>query len=218
MSLRLKNISYQILEDAGRPLVFAGVSYFNHMLHKYFVGMGVNATIAKVEDIVTNNQQWFDDHQFICVSYNVRTKRFITGELEKFKPHYFSIIGSNNLFLDLPIGHGTYIEHHTIGMWENCSIGNHCSILSHNQLGHDIKLNDYCHVSGFSFLAFGEVGAGNCMALRTSFLGNEHQYISTAENCNFMTGSVITKDITESGTYYGNRRVSGETSVTMEVL
>ena len=214
----LTNINYDIVDGYNKPLVFVGVSYFNKMLHKYFADKGVTSAITMVEDIENNNQQWFDDHQFICVSSNVRTKRFITGKIAKYNPDYFSIIGSNNYFLNLPIGKGVYIEHNSMAMWDNCSIGNHCSILSPVQLGHDVRVNDYCHVSGFSFLAFCEVGEGNCMALRTSFLGNEFDHLSTAANCNFMTGSVITKNITEPGTYYGNRRVNGETSITMEVL
>lgn len=214
----LQNIKYEIVNDASKPLVFAGVSYFNQMLQKYFANRGFNSTISKVEEIENNSQQWFDDHQFICVSSNVQTKRFVTNRIANKNPHYFSILGSDSYFLNLPIGYGTYIEHNTTAMWENCSIGNHCSILSHNQIGHNAHIGDYCHISGFSFVAFAQVGEGNCMALRTSVLGNEHKHISTAKNCNFMTGSIITKDITESATYYGNRRVSGETSITMEVL
>lgn len=216
--VKLKNISYQILRDHNKPLAFVGNTYFNAMLHKYFSAQGKDSTLLSVENAQTMNQEWFDSHQFICVSSNVATKRMVVDGIAKFKPDYFSIVGSNNLFLNLPIGEGSYIEHNTTAMWEGCSVGNHCTILSYNQIAHDVTINDFCHISGYSFLSYCEIGRGNCMALRTNILGDLKQPISTADNCNFMINSVVTKDVTETGTYFGNRRVKDDTSLNYDIL
>jgi hypothetical protein len=46
----------------------------------------------------------------------------------------------------------------------------------------------------------------------------KNSIISTAPYCNFLTGSTVTKDILSSGTYFGNRRRSPETSLTYKFL
>ena len=215
---KLKNISYQIIEDIGRPTVFVGTTYFNKMLYKYFAEEKYNCSIASVEDIQNNSQDWFDNHQFICVSSNVATKKFITGAIADKNPHYISIIGSHNQFLNLEIGKGTFIEHYTMAMWEGCRVGNHCTILSYNQIAHDAVIEDYCHFSGYSFIGYATVGEGTCAALRTTIVGSLTKSISTAKNCNFMIGSTVTKDVDATGTYFGNKRVSDQTSVDYDML
>jgi UDP-3-O-[3-hydroxymyristoyl] glucosamine N-acyltransferase len=208
---------YNILFDQNKPLCFVGSTYYNKILHDYF-SKTHDCQLVRVEDIENNTQDWFDQHQFISVSSNPQTKYFITNKLASKNPHYFSIVGNNNQFNDLKIGNGTFIEFYNTAQWPNITVGNHCTIGSYIQLGHDTTINDYCQVGGYSFINFTALGEGNCVGIRSSMLGKPDHILSIVKHCNFMTGSMVTKDIDEPGKYFGNRRISDETSLVYSML
>lgn len=216
--LKLQDIKYEILRDAGRPLVFVGTTYFNKMLYKYFATAGHEVLLHRVEDIQNNSQEWFDCHQFICVSSNVATKKFVTGAIADKRPHYVSIVGGYNQFLNLSVGEGSYIEHYTMAMWEGCEVGNHCTILSYCQIAHDAVIKDYCHFSGYSFIGYATIGEGTCAGMRTTIVGSIEKPITTAEYCNYMINSVVTKNIETPGTYHGNKKFGESTSLNYDML
>ena len=214
----LKKIEYQIIDNKNLPLVFVGTTYYNQMLHTYFSTQGYESSLLSVEKIADNDQAWFDQHQFICVSSNVATKRFVTEAIAKKNPHYFSIVGGDNQFFNLTIGRGVFIEHNCVSMWTDTIIGNHVTIGSYVELGHSTQIGSYCHVSGYSFVVFANVGEGNCIATRTSILGSRESILTTATNCNFMVNSTVSKSIEETGTYYGNRRMNDNSSIVYDIL
>ena len=216
----MKNQHYTPFNYDNRPMVFVGDTYYNRMMYNslYDGEWGWNCQLVRVEDIENNSQQWFDDHQFLAASSNVATKRFLTGRIAKFKPKYFSVMGEGNKFDGAEIGDGVFIENYNTMICNNITVGNHVTIANYVLLGHNATVSDYCHISSYSFISFSNVGVGACIATRTSITGKENDFITTALDCNFMINSTVTKSIDSTGTYFGNRRVSDESSVSYDML
>lgn len=213
----LTNHQYSTLHDNGYPLVFVGNTVYNQMLYTYWnkIRPCFHLTVEEVEAYTSN---WVDRHQFICAVSNVAFKREVVERLSKFDPHYFSIVGSYNSFNNVSVGQGTYIQHYNDLAFGDSTIGNHCTLGSYLGFSHNVQVGDYCHISGYCFLNYTTLKDGVLLPVRTTVLGDPDRQIEIAENCNFMTGSTVTKSIEETGTYFGNRRVSSESSVTYKIL
>lgn len=189
------------------------------MLYNYFrhVRPCVQVTLEHAE---SQTQQWADQYQFLCAVSNVAFKQKVVSALDKFNPHYFTVIGANNVFDNINIGHGTYIQHNNVAICNNISIGNHCTICSFVTLSHYATISDYCHMSSYCFVNFATIGVGNVLALRSTVLGNgtTMNIVQTADHSNFMLGSTITKSCDVPGTYFGNRYLSDNTSLNYKIL
>ena len=101
--------------------------------------------------------------------------------------------------LDVEIGEGTVIMANSV-VNPSARIGKHCIINTGAIVEHDNILEDYVHLSPNVTLAgivkvgkSTHIGAGSCTK----------QVLNIASNCIIGAGSVIVKDITESGTYVG---------------
>lgn len=213
----LTNHQYSTLHDNGHPLVFVGNTVYNQMLYNYWNERRLCFHLT-LEEAEAQSQEWFNKHQLICAVSNVAFKRLVVDRLSKFNPHYFSIIGSHNSFNNVTIGHGTYIQHYNDLAFGNSIIGNHCTFGSYLAFSHNVKVGNFCHVSVYCFLNYTTLNDGVVLPVSTSILGDPDRQIEIAENCNFMIGSTVTKSIAETGTYFGNRRVSRESSVTYKIL
>jgi serine acetyltransferase len=213
----ITNHQYSLLHDNGHHLCFVGRTVYNKMLYNYWQDKKhcLHVTIEYAE---SQSQDWFDKHQFICAVSNVAFKRQVVERLSKFNPHYFSIVGSYNSFNNVNIGQGTYIQHYNDLAFGDGIIGDHCTLGSYLGFSHAVVVGDYCHISGYCFLNYTTLQKGVVLPVRTTILGDPDRQIEIAENCNFMTGSTVTKSITETGTYFGNRKVSAESSVTYKIL
>ena len=101
--------------------------------------------------------------------------------------------------LDVEIGEGTVIMANAV-VNPSARIGKHCIINTGAIVEHDNILEDYVHLSPNVTLAgivkvgkSTHIGAGSCTK----------QVLNIASDCIIGAGSVIVKDITESGTYVG---------------
>lgn len=215
--MKLTNHEYSTLHDNGLPLVFVGNTVYNHMLYNYWQDSRKCLHLT-VEEVEAHTQSWFDEHQFICAVSNVAFKRLVVKQLSGFNPHYFSIIGSYNSFNNVTIGQGTYIQHYNDFAFGDGVIGDHCTLGSYLGFSHDVRVGDFCHISGHCFLNYTTLHDGVVLPIRTTVLGDPDRKINIVENCNFMTGSTVTKSIAETGTYFGNRKISSESSVTYKIL
>jgi serine acetyltransferase len=213
----ITNHQYSIMHDNGNMLCFVGNTIYNEMLFNYWKKKRkcLHVTVEYAEE---QTQDWFNNHQFICAVSNVAFKRKVVDRLSKFNPHYFSIVGSYNSFNNVSIGQGTYIQHYNDLAFGDGVIGNHCTLGSYLGFSHAVIVGNFCHISGYCFLNYATLKDGVVLPVRTTVLGDPDRQIEIVENCNFMTGSTITKNITETGTYFGNRRVSSESSVTYKIL
>lgn len=101
--------------------------------------------------------------------------------------------------LDVEIGEGTVVMANAV-INSSAKIGKHCIINTGAIVEHDNVLEDYVHLSPNVVLSgivkvgkSTHIGAGSCTK----------QVLNITSDCVFGAGSVIVKDITESGTYAG---------------
>jgi NDP-sugar pyrophosphorylase family protein len=200
-----------------RTLCFVGTTAYNNMLYQYWKQHRPSIQID-LEQALQHDHAWFDQHQFICAVSNVRFKYFVVDQLKKFQPHYFSILGKGNMFSNTKIGNGTVIQNYNTAICNNINIGDHCTLGSYINLSHETSIGNYCHISAYSFMNYANINEGNLFAIRSTVIGKPGQTINIVPKCNFMLGSVVTKDIVVSGTYFGNRCTGTGTSVDYKLL
>lgn len=140
----------------------------------------------------------YRDCEFVIAIGNPYVREKISNELPvKWYTaiHPTAVISS----LDVEIGEGTVIMANAV-VNPSARIGKHCIINTGAIVEHDNILEDYVHLSPNVTLAgivkvgkSTHIGAGSCTK----------QVLNIASDCIIGAGSVIVKDITESGTYVG---------------
>ena len=149
---------------------------------------------------------------------NVGFKYFVIEQLKKFNLHYFSVLGVGNMFSQITIGNGTFIQNYNTAICDNINIGDHCTLGSYINLSHETNISNYCHISAYSFMNYCDIGEGNLFAIRSTVIGDPTSPINIVPKCNFMLGSIVTKDVPTAGTYFGNKLVGAGTSVDYKLL
>lgn len=157
---------------------------------KKIIGFPVLGKIADYDN--------YRDCEFVIAIGNPYIREKISNELPvKWYTaiHPTAVISS----LDVEIGEGTVIMANAV-VNPSARIGKHCIINTGAIVEHDNILEDYVHLSPNVTLAgivkvgkSTHIGAGSCTK----------QVINIASDCVIGAGSVIVKDITESGTYVG---------------
>ena len=157
---------------------------------KKIIGFPVLGKIADFDN--------YRDCEFVIAIGNPYIREKISNELPvKWYTaiHPTAVISS----LDVEIGEGTVIMANAV-VNPSARIGKHCIINTGAIVEHDNILEDYVHLSPNVTLAgivkvgkSTHIGAGSCTK----------QVLNIASDCIIGAGSVIVKDITESGTYVG---------------
>ena len=158
---------------------------------KKIIGFPVLGKIADYDN--------YKDCEFVIAIGNPYVREKISNELPvKWYTaiHPTAVISS----LDVEIGEGTVIMANAV-VNPSARIGKHCIINTGAIVEHDNILEDYVHLSPNVTLAgivkvgkSTHIGAGSCTK----------QVINIASDCIIGAGTVIVKDITESGTYVGS--------------
>lgn len=146
----------------------------------------------------TENYKNYADCEFVIAIGDSYIREKIANELPvKWYTaiHPTAVISS----LDVEIGEGTVVMANAV-INSSAKIGKHCIINTGAIVEHDNVLEDYVHLSPNVVLSgivkvgkSTHIGAGSCTK----------QVLNIASDCVFGAGSVIVKDITESGTYAG---------------
>lgn len=157
---------------------------------KKIIGFPVLGKIADFDN--------YRDCEFVIAIGNPYIREKISNELPvKWYTaiHPTAVISS----LDVEIGEGTVIMANAV-VNPSAKIGKHCIINTGAIVEHDNILEDYVHLSPNVTLAgivkvgkSTHIGAGSCTK----------QVLNIASDCIIGAGSVVVKDITESGTYVG---------------
>lgn len=157
---------------------------------KKIIGFPVLGKIADYDN--------YRDCEFVIAIGNPYIREKISNELPvKWYTaiHPTAVISS----LDVEIGEGTVIMANAV-VNPSARIGKHCIINTGAIVEHDNILEDFVHLSPNVTLAgivkvgkSTHIGAGSCTK----------QVLNIASDCIIGAGSVIVKDITESGTYVG---------------
>ena len=214
MMLENQPIKFKILNPSGKKLCFVGHSNITKSVFP-IIGQQHDCENISVEDLQSQNLDWFQERSFIIISSDVAFKMRTVDYLDSKNASYFSIINEfNNINVDVKVGDGTCIFSFNDIIMGPVTIGRHCVIGSHNIFSHGVTIGDFCHVGHRGFFSEASVGQGTVFGIGTSLLKN----IQIVDFCNFMTGSVITKNISIPGTYHGNRRLNPHTSLTKRIL
>lgn len=199
----------------------------NRGLTKCVIGLGsmarsiidilVDAEQVSVEYAMSQSPEWVSERQFLVGISNVKVKKQVVEYLAQSHAHYFSLIGKQNNILSYDkIGAGTFINYGN-ELLSNPQIGDHCIITAYCQLGHNVIIGDFCHVSAYSYINNSRLGTGNIVGLRSTIMGSS-SLTTTADYCNFIINTVVNKDVTTTGTYFGNRKLSDQSSLEHQIV
>jgi len=198
---------FKIIHDRYKPIVFVGNTGLNQQLHE---NLARPSRVCSFEQVQSMDNSWFERHQFMCVTGDYDLKRKIVDFLESKHVAFFSIVGEQNLIdPNVTIGVNTFINSYNDLLGSPIHIGHHVILSCYCQLGRDVKISDFCHVSSYVYVNNCHVGEGTALGTRSSVLGpkiTDEDTKHIAPMCNFLANSVITKNITETGTYFGNRK------------
>lgn len=162
----------------------------NEIQGKTIIGFPV---LGKIDDY-----KKFTNCEFVIAIGNPYVREKIANE---FPVKWYTAIHPKAVVskLDVSIGEGTVIMANAV-VNPSSKIGKHCIINTGAIVEHDNILDDYVHLSPNVTLAgivkvgkSTHIGAGSCTK----------QVINIASDCIIGAGSVIVRDITESGTYVG---------------
>lgn len=207
-------ITFEIINPSERKPCFVGTGSLSTTVHA-IVSQQHNCEIVTVEDLMLKTDQWFDQYSFIVISSDIKFKMHTVDYLDARSATYFSVINQhNNIDSSIQIGVGCCVfsfNDMTVGP---VSIGQHSVIGSHNVFSHGVDIGDFCHVGHHGFYSKAIIGKGNVFGIGVCLVDN----IKIVDFCNFLTGSVITKNISVPGTYHGNRKLNSHTSLTNRIL
>jgi sugar O-acyltransferase (sialic acid O-acetyltransferase NeuD family) len=157
--------------------------------------------IGTDEDLpkLVNKDTWF-----LITLGHIKTsamRRKIFKNLESLDANIATVISNNALVSKYSsIAKGTIIMHRaTVGV--GSKIGQNCIINTNANIEHDTTVGDDVHVSTHA------VVNGNCELKNGVFVGSNatiFQGISIENDTLIGAGSLVTKNITEKGIYYGN--------------
>jgi len=211
------DIEYNILHDKSLPMVFVGDTLHNHSLYKYFKNQR-SCQHLRLEDVMEYDDDWFARHQVMAVVTNVIFKKTLADTLGARPVQWFSACSRYTiLHQNLKIGYNTLINSYNV-FYDDCKIGNHCTITNHVMLSHQVTVGDMCHISPFTYVCFTELQQGVILGVRSSCPGKPHNPIVIAPWSNILMESRITRSLTESGTYAGNRKYNDERSLDVKIL
>lgn len=209
-------MEYKILHDHGLPLCFIGKTYHNKTLFNYFKGKR-ECELVSMEEAQQHNKEWFTEKQFMSCGTGQAFKKQVVDSLHHFNLKWFSVLACNtHVGHNVQIGHNTLINNFNV-IYDDTIIGNHCVVTNFAQLSHKVVLGDLCHIGPYAYLCFTKLGKGVYIGARSMFTGNEQNTLHVADWCNFMLDSVVLSDIVEAGTYYGKKKQSDDTSLTLSI-
>jgi acetyltransferase EpsM len=131
---------------------------------------------------------------------NNKSRKRIAEEVLKDK-QFISAISSNSICNpNISMGEGTQIMAGAV-IQMGCTIGRHCIINTSTSVDHDCILGDFTFIGPNATLCGGvQIGEGSFIGAGAVLL----PYIKIGKNCMIGAGSVVTKDMPDNVTAYGN--------------
>ncbi len=208
---------YNILYDNGKTICFVGDTYPNHVIFNSLKDQRP-CELIRYEGLAGKTQEWYDERQFFCTSSTLPFKQKIIATLNQFNVSYVSFIEKSTVVSsNVSIGYNTCIQSHC-SLYDGVSIGNHCHLVTYITVVHESIIENFCYICPYAYICFTTLGEGVVVGLRSSFVPVPPERFVIPEYTNFLMNSSITKPVTVTGTYYGNRRTSDETSLTYKIF
>lgn len=163
---------------------------------KDFVLMG-----EKSIPIIKESDLDFSNYVFFIAVGEPTIRKKIVEKYSKYNVEYATIIHPTAVISNyVKIGEGSIVTANSI-LNCNISIGKHANLNFNTTIGHDCEIGDY-------FTTAPSVNiSGNCEIGESVYFGTNScvkQGISICDNVTIGMGSVVVKDITDSGIAYGN--------------
>lgn len=210
-------MKYCIIHDVERVLCFIGDTWHNHTQYNYWSSRRPSEIIS-LEEAMSQNQSWWDQRQFMCAVTNINFKKQVVESTLQFDPKWFSVIDdSSEIHSDVVVGKNTLVNFFNC-IYSGNTLGDHVTVTNYVQLSHSVHIGDMCHVGPYSYLCFTTLCSGVCVGLRSSFPGKPNAPITVADWCNITMDSRVTKSITNTGTWYNNRKINNFSSLDVKIL
>lgn len=161
---------------------------------KTYCGYPIMGGFENIPDV--NDKIW--NAIFIAIGDN-ETRKSLAGALtDSFFPRI--VAPSAVIETNTEIGDGTIIMPGAV-IEPFAKIGRHCIVNNHAVIGHDVVVEDFCHVSG------GAIVCGQCIVGRGTLIGINASIIPTihiGRYCHIAAGSVVTKNCADNSFVMGN--------------
>lgn len=209
--------NFEIMHDDGRDVCIVGKSYVNKMAFD-IVKSQRKIVLLTFEECQQQPISFFQDHQFFSTSSTISFKKHMIDWLSTRDVSFISLIESSSV-----IDHAVKIGRNTVILDNNSlmpgvTIGNHCHVVNCVTIAHETSISDFCHICGYSYLCFTNLGAGSVVGLRSSFVPKPPMTLDVPPWTNFLLNSAVNRPIATPGTYFGNRKINDETSLTYNFM
>lgn len=192
-----------IIGAGGHGKVIADIAKFNGYQEIVFLDDDIKRhkigeyQVIGTSDDVDKFKEKYDF--FVGIGNNKIRKRFSLMLNDKKIRQPILIHPSAVIDSTVSIGNGTVVMANVV-INADSKIGDGCIINTSSSIDHDCLINNYTHISPGVHVA-GTVSVGECtwIGIGTSIKNN----LYIASNCIIGAGSVIVKDLLESGTYFG---------------
>lgn len=210
------NLGFDILHDLGRDLCFVGDTYHNEILSRYF-GKFRKVQHVSFEEAVNQSQQWIQQHQFMCAVSNIKFKKMVVEEISSLGGEFFSAVSTSSMIGNhVQVGKNTLINHFNT-IYDDTYIGNNCTLTNFLSISHEVRIDDFCHISPYVYLCFCEVMKGCYIGMRSSVFGYPENRITISEYINMLADSRLMQSLEISGTYHGRRLTDNRNSLELHL-
>jgi len=207
----------EILHDQSRPICIVGKSYANHIAFDVLKKKR-KTVLLSFEETQQQPTSFFQDHQFFSTSSTMSFKKTMIDWLSIKDVSFISLVDSSTVIdHDVKIGRNTVILDHN-SLTPGITIGNHCHVVNHASIVHETSISDFCYICGYCYLCFTHLGTGSVVGLRSSFVPKPPIKLDIPPWTNLLLNSAVNRSIDQPGTYFGNRKINDQTSLTYSIM
>lgn len=209
--------TFDVLHDDGRSICLVGRSYVNQMVYDCLKPRR-NIVLLTAEEARQQSVDFFQDYQFFSTASDIHFKKTTVDWLMSKKVSFISLVDRSSVIdPDVTIGCNTVILDHN-SFTKGITIGDHCHVVNYTTIAHETVISDFCYICGYSYICFTQLGMGSVVGLRSSFVPKPPLKLHIPAWTNFLLNSAVNRPIAEPGTYYGNRKISNETTLTYRIM
>lgn len=195
--------------DPNKPLYVIGTGHSAHELHEFI------RRDPTIDVEVIDVGKYFELEEYAQCMIGFQNIEYRVDFINR----------SKNLLRNWP----SYI-HPLADVCESSKIGKGTVIGPQTCIGHGVRLQDFCYISPFSLIGHGSVLGNNFVCSPGVIVGGSsivgdnvfvglssciRDKISVCNEVTLQMTSVVTKSITEPGTYYGNKKIPVDSNKTL---
>lgn len=210
---------FRIIYNNNKPIKLIGETSLNRRLLGLLSPV-YQVEIARLEDVISGDKDTVNSYQYFAGVSDISFKKEILESTVNLRLNWITILSENSCYHpDLEIGPGTFINSYCNITGSNIKIGSHVYIAPYCCISENTEIRDNCFFSAFCYTNSCWLGPNSVLGVRTSLIGPYGPgQITVPAYTNIMANSTVTKSIDSAGTYYGNKKVNSETSLSQRIL